>query len=112
MRNLSGTWRFTQRWEGAPAYSFNAEFLENGTISINNGQFFGTYAILGNSSYLSLAIADFNGKTITSYVGNYVGLRMGGEAIGASANHGKSHSGIWTAQLLPVEEKKGFHVPA
>ena len=49
MENLTGTWRFTQRWQGAPAYSFIAEFTPEGKILINNNQYFGTYSLLAGS---------------------------------------------------------------
>ncbi|MEM9548200.1 MAG: hypothetical protein AAGA77_19620 [Bacteroidota bacterium] len=112
MSNLAGTWRFTQHWEGAPPYSFNAEFTAEGTISIQAGAFFGTYRVLGNSNQIALAIADFGKKSITAYVGNVVGGAMGGQATGAQLG-GKPSNGNWSAQRIEFAqaETKDHHVP-
>ena len=112
--NLEGTWKFTQSWGGGQPYSFLADFSANGEISINNGMFFGTYAILGQTNQISLAIADFNGneKSITAYVGNIMGGAMGGQARGAKVG-GNTSDGVWSAQKVSnVDENKGFHVPS
>ncbi len=111
---LSGNWKFTQKWNTSQPYSFNAELQKNGTVSINNGQFFGTYEVLGSSNQIALAIGSFNGapQSITSYVGNLAGGAMGGEATGASVG-GPVVNGVWSAQqVAQVDENKGFHVPS
>jgi len=114
MNNLAGTWVFTQKWHGVVPYKFKAEFSEEGTITINDGEFFGTYARLGNSSQVALAIANFSNKTITSYVGNVAGSAMGGETVGANYNQPeRGVNGIWSAVQLPISnaEEKNHHVP-
>ncbi|MEN0049257.1 MAG: hypothetical protein AAF806_19515 [Bacteroidota bacterium] len=115
MSNLSGTWRFTQKWGSSQPYSFDADFKTDGTIVINSGgvTFNGTYAILGSSNQIALAIADFQGtpQSITSYVGNIVGGAMGGEAVGDSIG-GSSVQGTWSAQeITGMHKSKGYHVP-
>ena len=104
MKNLSGTWMFTQEWGSSKTYSFDAIFLD-GKISINNNQFFGTYVVLGSASYISIAITDFNNQFITTYIGNILGPTIGGEALRTSVG-GNTHDGVWSAILLAMEETK------
>lgn len=117
-RTLEGTWRFHQSWGESSAYSFDAEFSADGTISINNGMFFGTYSILGPSTQISLAIAHFKDappipKSITAYVGNVTETGMGGMMTGSPEDGGKVSEGIWSAHLVQtLDESKGYHVPA
>lgn len=104
----NGIWRFTQKWANARPYSFTA-ILKDGTLTINDGQFFGTYTALDGAypGQIAIAIADFKHKTITSYVGNYQGNLMGGQMVGAPANGAATPKGVWEAihaSILEVEE--------
>jgi hypothetical protein len=110
--NLSGTWNITQQWGNNPAYSFKAVFSPNGTLSIEKGKYFGTYAVLGSSNQISLAIADFKGQTITTYIGNVVGDVMGGIAEGAHNGSTKGTAGTWSAfnEKFINAEEKSFHL--
>jgi len=117
MSTFSGTWKITQQWSGIPAYSFYAQFNQDGTIKIpakdGVGPFFGTYAVLGNQ--ISLAIGAFNKQpySISSYNGNFVAHSMGGYVVGAQVNGG-AITGTWSAiqsELVDAEEK-GFFIPA
>ncbi|MEL6864243.1 MAG: hypothetical protein AAFP19_07490 [Bacteroidota bacterium] len=112
MTNLVGTWRIFQQWEGQPGYSFNANFLNDGTITVNGNMFFGTYKQLGNSNQVALAICDFRGQSVTAYVGNIAGNAMGGEARGAR-NGGQGITAVWSAQKVAVAnaETKEHFVP-
>ena len=109
--SLAGTWIMTNAWTGAPPYRFPATFGADGTITIPGG-FFGTWTVLGGSSQVSLAIADFTGKTITSYCGNVAGGAMGGQMTGGSPGGGTSQ-GIWSAiQQAHAEASEGtFGLP-
>ena len=89
----------------------DADFSLDGKVSINDNQFFGTYAVFGSSSYISIAIADFQGESITSYIENVVGLNMGGKTVGTSVT-GNSHYGVWSATLLLLDETKKFLIPS
>lgn len=116
-QDLLGTWVITQTWNGDQPYSFNANFLANGTIIVTQGEaeFFGTYQVLYGTNQIALAIANFNGfdgfpQSITAYTGNVWGQYMGGLAQGA-ATEGETDSttqGTWSAArpLLEVNPKK------
>ncbi len=96
----------SQAWKGKKPYKFPADFGANGTITVEGG-FFGTWTVLGTSNQVSLAIANFQGQSITSYCGNVVGPAMGGQMTGASPN-GPVFQGIWSAvQQLHAEAPAG-----
>lgn len=94
--SLAGTWIITQKWKGVPPYKFPAKFGKDGTIRVKGG-YFGTWTVLGASSQVALAIANFKQQTITSYNGNVVGPAMGGQMTGGSPGKPTS-SGTWSAQ--------------
>ncbi|WPQ64763.1 hypothetical protein SIO70_07765 [Chitinophaga sancti] len=104
----NGTWKFIQRWSDSSHYSFKATLI-NGTLTINDGEFFGTYTALdgANPGQIAIAIADFNNRTITSYVGNYQGNLMGGQMVGAPDNGSATPKGVWSAfhiSILEIDE--------
>jgi len=106
---INGTWEIKQTWDidgKELSHSFDAIFV-NGKITIDNGKYFGTYSELGSSSYISMGICNFSSKTITSYVGNFLSTKMGGEMTGTSPN-GKTYKGVWDASYVFIEVTKGL----
>lgn len=93
--SLTGTWIIWNQWSGQQAYKFPATFKADGTITVSGG-YFGTWTVLGTSSQVSLAIANFSQGSITSYNGNVLGPAMGGQMTGATQG-GSAVQGIWSA---------------
>lgn len=96
--SLEGTWIITNHWNGANPYHFSANFGKDGTIAVEGQkEFFGTWTVLGSSSQVALAIADFKNPSITSYNGNVLGGAMGGEMTGGAPGQ-STFAGVWSAQ--------------
>lgn len=110
--DFEGSWKITQKWHGIPSYSFEMKISKSGVITIPGG-FTGTLLTLGSSNQMSMAIANFNGQSITSYVGNIIGTSMGGEALGLGSN-GTVTQGDWSAQKSEdsVIPEKAHSVPS
>ena len=96
MKNLSGVWRITQKWNNGPKYSFKTHFFENGRVSIMGNMFEGTYTFDENSGCVSLGIANFNNRSVSSYVGQVEGFTINGTATGLGRT-GRVSSANWSA---------------
>ncbi|WP_341900076.1 hypothetical protein [Fluviicola taffensis] len=71
--------------------------------------FFGTYTTLDRSDQIAIAIANYEDKSITSYVGNYRNLIMGGQMTEAPYEKPSSPKGVWEAvhqtfYNIPIEK--------
>ena len=109
--NLEGTWIMTQAWKGAPPYKFSATFESDGSLTVDGG-FYGMWTVLGNSTQVSLAIADFQRGSITAYNGNVLGAAMGGMMTGGR-HGGATHQGTWSAikQTHAEAPENAFSLP-
>lgn len=91
--SLDGDWVVTQQWAGVKPYKFPMS-IKNGVVTVEGG-FNGVSDQLGSSSFVSLAIANYAQKSITSYIGNIAGGAMGGQMTGTQ--NSKVVQGIWSA---------------
>ena len=99
-----GHWLVYQKWLGSHGYQFWMTVEPGGTISISNGAFTGVSQTLP-SGYVSLAIANYAGKSVTDYVGHNHRFAMHGNMSGVGPD-GHVHHGHWVAYLRYIHEAK------
>lgn len=108
-RKIKGVWRFTQKWGNFSPNSFDmfdAEFLSNGCIIVKDqlSTFYGTYQMLEDTGYLSLALGNFEDHlSINSYAGNIEGYVMTGQMKAIGIGQRGSCQGEWSAYKLNTE---------